>query len=509
MTERHEYALAKILLDNPAQGANILAQVGPSQVEDESVRLILDSAARLLEQKVRLNRNAILSFTDVDPEERESVMEVLPEIEVSGGSIENLQVHVQNILREWSQRQLMLLFNDSVRFLSQSGDVAQTLTNFQERAKSLLSGGTVEDHSIADWVPLHEEYIHNLSGDDETDDLFGLPSLNKIRGRSPGTGELILIVAGPKVGKSSLYNTILYHFYTKKRPIALFSAEMAGRKSYERVLSAVLSAGTGIVSTKTLFAAPDIKKLYDRASQGLKMATNIFVDFKVLSIPEVRKLVYYYYHRHGVRDFLFDRLGLFQEVISDEFAGRRKVTMALRQLANELPEPIRIVLSAETVNQRAKDPSKRPHPSDAFGGTGMQADCTQLYLLYRPSHSDPNTKEFDAGPWKGYAAKVPGTGFHFMEVYVGLNNNGPMHGSALVVLDTEKQLLSDIAETYGEFGQKDPTDEIRRIVAGENSFDPKWLTDIMQPVDGPDEEEEEDIFEKKVNSNGQKKGPLF
>ena len=158
---------------------------------------------------------------------------------------------------------------------------------------------------------------------------------------------------------------------------------------------------------------------------------------------------------------------------------------------------------------RTRPRSSRPVDTDAFGGIGMQADCTQLYLLYRPSHSDPNTKEFDAGPWKGYAAKVPGTGFHFMEVYVGLNNNGPMHGSALVVLDTEKQLLSDIAETYGEFGQKDPTDEIRRIVAGENSFDPKWLTDIMQPVDGPDEEEEEDIFEKKVNSNGQKKGPLF
>lgn len=498
----HEYSLIKILLDNPGEAAEILAQVDAAKVENESAKLILDSAARLIEKKAKLNRNAILHFTDLDEDEKEYLEEDMALIDSSGGSLENLPLHVKEILHEWSARALRLLLNDTVKILNSTGDVEKSISSFSEGTKAIMNGKNTEHKSLAEWVDIHEEYLKRL--DDSADNLFGLPSLNKIRGASPGTGELIGVGAGPKVGKSSLYNTIVRNFYHEKEPLLLLSGEMAGRKSYERFLAAEIGASTGLVSTKSLLDDRVLSKEYKSLSKRLKQATDVFVDYEVLSIAAIRKYVYYYYHKYGVKDFLIDRLGLFSEVRDDEFKGRRQVTGALRMLVNELPEPIRIVLATQLINARAKD-GARPKASDVFGGTGMQADFTQLYLLWRPSKYDRSVKTFPTGPWTGWVTQVPNSAFEFVEVFIGLNTNGPEDGTALLVLDTEKQVFEDYGESKNEYYVKNHKYEIERIQSGENRFDPALVPDPEESIDEESSEDEDDIFgSKKARSNGEK-----
>ena len=499
----HEHAIIKILLDNPEQADVLLTQVDAAKVETESARLILDSAARLLEKGARLNRDAILHFTDLDGDERTYLDEDLPLIDASGGSIENLAVHIREVLGAWGQRQLRLILNDCARTLNNSGDVGKTISQFEAGAKGILTGSNLGHRSLADWVDIHRKYIENLPDDDSIEPYFGVPSLDMIRGHSPGTGELIGIVAGPKVGKSSIFNTMAVNFHLSGRPLVVFSAEMSGLASYVRVLNGLIPASGALVSSKRIFSDPMLKEKYNRAAEGLKTATNIFVDYIDLSIDTVRRSVYFYYHKYGVRDFLFDRLGLFEEVTEDhEFKGRRQITTAMRRLVNEMPEPIRIVLAIEIVNSRLKDSNKRPVPSDIFGGSGIQNNCTQVFLMYRPAHGMPDCHHFEVGPWKDFASRVPGTPYHFMEIYVGLNNNGPENLSALVVLDTEKQLIEEYGQTRGPL-VRDLAPEIERIARGENRFSQLAVPKVIEFS------KKEDVFVQNGQQNGNDDDILF
>jgi replicative DNA helicase len=371
--------------------------------------------------------------------------------------------------------------------LNDTGDADAAVSSFKQAVEQLQAGVSIGDASLEAVAKEHEAYIKNLPDEaGKPDRLFGLPSLDEVRGPDPGTGELIVIAASPKVGKSALLGNILRESVKQNRPTYFASAEMQSRKTFERLFAAHTGLSSRMVSSPHVLKNNAVKPIYEAGKKDFA-AKDIFIEFKSLSVQIVRRMVHYYYHKHGVKLFIFDRLGLFAETQGkDEFAGRRRVTNQLRTLANELPG-IKIVLASQITNESLKAKDKRPHVSHVFGGNGSQADATQVFMIYRPYHVDPASDRFKSGPWQGMAAKVPGSSASYAEVYCGLNNNGPSNGSAYLLFDGDRQIFEDVGmNKYVDIASDAIEEELRDIKSGKVGLDIGNL---------PDLDDEEDDFD--------------
>jgi len=444
-------------------------------------------AERLIEDNVKLNRNVLVQFIDyIDEDDREEFREVLTEVDMSGGSPENMKAHVEQVSKEYFSRQVRVAFNRGFKTLNDTGEPDKALTDFNEYIEGLMAGRYMENGSLARRIDEHMEYVKNLPDEDEQGSkMFGLPSLDEVRGPDPGTGELIIIAGPPKSGKSSLFNNIVLSHALRGEPLFFGSAEMDARKTTERLVAAASGVSSKMVGSKLVIENKVAKKAFKQGVQKLDKE-NVFIEYSPLSLDYVKKVVYTHYYRYKVKTYVFDRIGLFEETSgSNEFQGRRKVTLELRKLVNELPE-LKIILGSQIVNESARSRNTRPMPHHVFGGTGGQADCTQLYLIYRPFHIDPSADKFQFGPWTGAAVKAT-MRYSFTEVYCPLNSNGPANGTALLVLDSHRQVFEDQGKNKFVDNLFDFRDELERIEAGENTFE-----SYEPPHLSEDDDEEDD-----------------
>lgn len=486
----HEFSIVKILLDNPelAERAYALG-ISPAKAETDFLKETLLSYEKLKEDGVKPNRDNLIAFIDfLDDEDKQDFKAALNEVDESGGEPGNLEAHIKKVTDAWYLREVRTAFTRGFAELNESGDADTAVSNFKLAVDKLVSGLSGTENSLDLLSAMHEEYVKSLPDTaGQPDDLFGLESLDRVRGADPGTGELIVIAAGPKVGKSSLFNNILRQSVRKNRPTYFASAEMDARKSYERLLAAQAGISSRIAGSNLIFKNNAVREAYLKAIKEFSQK-KIFVEFQNLSVPLVRSKVHLYYHKHGVRHFVFDRIGLFKEASGkDEFSGRRQVTKQLRTLANELPG-VKIILGSQITNESVKSKDKRPSPAHVFGGNGSQADATQVFIINRPYHVDPSSEKFRSGPWQGRVSKGPGS-VSFTEIYCGLNNNGPSNGSAYVAFDGDKQIFEDLNESkYTAVDESSIEEEILRIEKGENGFDIEEFNNMLA-----DEEEEDDF----------------
>jgi replicative DNA helicase len=482
MTQNHEFALAKIILDNPEHLAKFYATgIDSSKVSSQSfLWRVLRSYEELAEQKIRPNRDNLISFIEiVDSDEREIVENEIAQVDTSGGSLENADGHITGIMKSWFEGQARLLINQTGKKINKEGAEA-AITFFQNGVKALESGVSPGYKALADIIPEHEAYVKSLpSGEQDNHNLFGVPELNAIRGVDPGTGELIYFAGGAKSGKSSLFNTMAKNFIENNIPFFLGSGEMQRRKSYERAIAGVMDVSTRMAGSKYIYDKLEIKKRYEEAKR--KMARrDMFVDQVSLSIPNVRQIVYYYYHKFGVKYFMFDRTELFKEVQEsrDEFGELRRVTSALRTLANEL-EGVKVIVASQLNNEYTRRPGHRPKASDVYGGMAVASNCTQLFFVNRPLSISMDETEFRAGPWEEHQTKSHDGSYHFAEIYCSYNTNGPTGGSALVIFDPHKQLFLPYAGKTANVNNEYSLDqEFDRISTGKDSF--KAVDTIIQ-----------------------------
>lgn len=486
MLDQHELSIAKILLDSPelydrAQGLGLSS----AKAGNHLLKNVLATAEGLREKKIPLNRDALLAFMEfLSPDERQHSVAMLNEADISGGSAEALDAHARESLSAWRARATRLALSEAVAALNDTGDADKAISIMKERSEEVLSGAAVSG-SAADVAEEHHKYLEGLpEGDPEPDQLFGLPSLDAVRGADPGTGELIFIAARAKGGKSSLFNNILRQSVRLSRPTAFVSAEMSARKSYERLLAGHVGFSTRLAGSRPILTEKSLRELYLAAKSEIA-ASPLYIEQKGLTVPAIRQWVYSHYYRNDVRLFLIDRVGLFQEASGkDEFSGRRHVTAQLRALVNELPG-LKIIVASQLTNSNAKAKTSRPHFSDLFGGTGGQADLTQLFMLDRPAHSRPDQEEFQSGPWAGTPSQIPGTPYSYAEVFCPLSSNGPANGSARLIFDASKQIFENLNEMVQFAVQPDWEEEAKRILAGENTFS---LSQAAPPPPKPSKE---------------------
>jgi len=262
--------------------------------------------------------------------------------------------------------------------------------------------------------------------------IFGIHSLDYLIGGGE-LGDLIGVAARPKMGKSSVENTVYRNFAKMGIPIMGISGEMSRKKRTLRLLAAVSGVPTNEIATGKYLESPDKIKKFEEAKEEIRKSGDLFMSDGEMSIKSITALIYKCYHRYGVEYFMIDRVGLFDEIINsrgNDNVARTMVLSALRRIAKTLN--VCIVIFSQVNGDAEKTSHKRPFAHQIYGATALQANCTKALLIYRPEFYGLST--FRAGKYKGQKCKG------FAEFILCLSNNTDT-GSVKIKFNSDIQLF--------------------------------------------------------------------
>lgn len=356
------------------------------------------------------------------------------------GSAANIEYHSQ-VLRQMSiGRKLIERCQETIKKIAyEKEDIPDTLFNHQDFIFRLGKSGSGAQSTgiVAEKMLEHAKVMYDRGGEMIGTPLTGLPSLDKlIGGYEPG--DVIIFGGRPKSGKSSVGSNILKYHVENRIPVYSASGEMQNLKTGFRLAAAMSHLPTRYLESGSFFKNQADDDSFSTALEKIESAPAWLEDME-LSVPKMITTVHHYFYNHGVKLFLYDRIGLFKEVLNsrDDFKARMEVTGAMRQLANKLG--IAIIAFSQVNTDAEKTTHKRPEARHLFGGIGAQSNCTKAALVYRPGMYGMST--FQDGAFKEQDAKG------MAEIYTVLNNYMET-GSALLQFHASRQIFSEPGGTW-------------------------------------------------------------
>jgi len=303
-------------------------------------------------------------------------------------STAHLEYHSRIIAQKFIQRELIRVgANIQQKAFEEVDDVSDMLDAAEQELFNIAEGNIKKEVSRIDAV-LREsiQMIENASKNPEG--LTGVPSgfteLDRMtNGWQPS--DLLIIAARPAMGKTAFVlsmarNTAVDH----KRPVALFSLEMASVQLVNR-----------LVSSESEIPSEKLKKgnLEDWEWQQLEHKIKnlaeapIFIDdTPALSVFEFRAKLRRLVMQHKIELVIIDYLQL---MTAGGQASREQevstISRSLKAIAKELSVPI-IALSQlnRSVEMRAGD--KRPQLSDLRESGAIEQDADMVMFIHRPEY---------------------------------------------------------------------------------------------------------------------------
>lgn len=348
-------------------------------------------------------------------------------------SAANIEYHARIL---WEKSMGRALLNHCQKVIQEiahdGGDIPDVLARHQDAIYKLgqVGAGAQTMARISDDMLDKARMIHERGGEMVGLPLTGLEPLDKLLGGWE-PGDVIIFGGRPKSGKSSIASNIIKHHIKSDLPLYAASGEMQNLKVGFRVAAALADLPTRYLEQGKFFDKSSDVYAFEQAHKELQ-ASKVWLEDTELSVPKMLSVVHYYFYNHGVKLFLFDRIGLFKEVLTskDDYKARMEVTGAMRSLANKLG--VAIVAFSQVNTDAEKSASKRPESRHLFGGIGAQSNCTKAALVYRPEMY--GIKAFPEGKYKDDDAKG------MAEIYTVLNNYLEL-GSVKLVFDGNKQIF--------------------------------------------------------------------
>lgn len=211
-------------------------------------------------------------------------------------------------------------------------------------------------------------------------------------------GQLIVLAARPRVGKSALAGNIIEHCARRKVPALMFSLEMEALEVYERMIAA---NGVKSDALRTGHLSPDAFIALTKAAGELAEPERMWIDSAAgLSIVEIRSRARRWRARQGIGDLALIAVDFLQLVKTarrgdvDEQERLHEVSYGLKELAKELKCP---VLALAQLNKEVdKRTDQRPKLADIRGGA-IEAAADHVYFLYREEIADPECSKEKKG----------------------------------------------------------------------------------------------------------------
>lgn len=274
--------------------------------------------------------------------------------------------------------------------------------------------------------------------------IFGIPKLDKLINGAE-EGDVIIIGARPKVGKSSLGNTIIKYHAENRIPLSVISGEMTQYATVARGLAALSGIPTTKIQTGEFFNDNTAKEHLVKTIESLR-GNNVRIEFGRLSIPKVSFLIRSHLRKYGTTTFFIDRVGLFDEVINAPGMGigeRSNVMGNIRAIANDLR--VKIVICSQLNQEVEATAHKFPKPHQVYGGTGLLASCTKALYIHNP-HTAYKIETFLEAFDKNLIGR---SAIGVAEIYTAMTNSGEQ-GSVLARFHGAQQFFWGNDEEGGE-----------------------------------------------------------
>ena len=279
----------------------------------------------------------------------------------------------------------------------------------QSRLANLLSRQPCELESIA---PVMDRVWKRLADRFEkgAGEIHGLPTgfadLDELLG-GLGAGQLIVLAARPKQGKTALAVNIAEHVaLTLKKRVAIFSFEMQPDEIGERILASQASIASSKVRSGGL-DEDDWSAAFKAYTRVREAAPNLFISKpRQARVEHVIAQARREHARSPLSLIVIDYLQLMEVSGDNRAQAIGDITRALKLTAGELKVPI--ILLSQLSRKVEERTDKRPIPSDLRDSGSIEQDADVVAFIYRDETYNPGSR------YRGTA-----------EILVAMQRNGP------------------------------------------------------------------------------------
>jgi replicative DNA helicase len=217
----------------------------------------------------------------------------------------------------------------------------------------------------------------------------GYPALDAKLNGGPRRGELIILAARPKMGKTALAINIACNAAVDYS-VSVLSMEMPRMQLHDRNLAALGRIPLPHLLQPTLMTDQEWSNL---THATMKIASlNLFLDDQGgLRILDVRMKAKAMKRKHGLDLLVIDYLQLMEGDGDNRNAQIEGITRGLKALAKELD--MAIILLSQLNRKLEERPNKRPMPSDLRDSGAIEQDADAVIFLYRDEVYNPDTRE--------------------------------------------------------------------------------------------------------------------
>lgn len=305
-------------------------------------------------------------------------------------SAAHLEFHARIIAQKYIQRELIRSCSEiQANAYDDTKDVDE-LINQAESAIFKISEGNIKKETQA-IKPILKEAVHLIEeASKRADGLSGIASgftgVDRITSGWQKT-DLVIIAARPAMGKTAFVLSMTRNMAVEtKKPVAIFSLEMASIQLVNRLIAAESELGSDKIKKGSL-VGDDWDRL-NSAIQTLDEAPIFVDDTPALSIFEFRAKARRLKMQHDVGIILVDYLQLMTAGAENRAGSREQevsmISRSLKAIAKELDVPI-IALSQLNRSVESRE-GKRPQLSDLRESGAIEQDADMVIFIHRPEY---------------------------------------------------------------------------------------------------------------------------
>lgn len=312
----------------------------------------------------------------------------------------NVDEYVKDIFDEYSKRQLTpLLQRVHSELSSELGDVSSCLEDLKTAVNDieLIKNNLSIERSVKD---IHREAFKELleaqeSGNKLAGYSYGLKDLDNLT--SGAKQEVILVIAPPAMGKSSLMVNIIKHIGIKQRnPVLVHSLEMPAKQLIKNIWANALEINSKGIRNAQLSDENLLKiKNFESALED-----NLIIDdtpgitwqYMETRVRKMRKKI----PLEKVIVVIVDYVQIMRNIPEETKGINSEEQQSLR--ANGLMELSKkynlcLIELSQIGRERGKSEDKEPSMSDAKGSGAWEANAVQCWGLIRPEYFTKNPME--------------------------------------------------------------------------------------------------------------------
>lgn len=349
-------------------------------------------------------------------------------------SAANIEAHTKIVLQKFIKRELIRISSEIIHdAFEESIDVFDMLDNAEKELFAISEKNLRQSNK--DLKAVIRDAINQIKiAQAQEGHISGIPSgFTELDRVTAGwqRSDLIILAARPGMGKTafvlSMARNIAVDF---KKPIAIFSLEMAALQLVMR-----------LISSETELSADKLKRgdlesyEWEQLNSRLNNLTGapIFIDdTPALSVFELRAKCRRLKAQHNIDMIIIDYLQLMSSK-GDNSGGTREqeisnISRSLKSLAKELDVPI-IAISQLSRAVETRGGNKRPILSDLRESGAIEQDADMVLFIYRPEYYKIDVDE-QGFPTKGTA-----------EVIIAKHRNGALRDVKLRFIDKYAKFL--------------------------------------------------------------------